>query len=442
MSSPYNNTYTPNWGTREVSADSSGNSYIGGTVNSVGFLIKRNSAGAISFQNQYTSGNGGTASCYNTTTDSSGNVYWVGQSNLSAFARPAAVIIKLNSSGVVQWGRLWSANSNRANDWFYSAFVDSSGNVYVTGGMRNTATTAQYNFTTVKYNSSGTFQWYSTLQPGIPGDTSTTGISVATDSSGNVYSGGVSTVPSQTGSGQAYLVKYNSSGTVQWQKSFWSTTGSSFSSTIKGLAIDSSANIYVTGDLQISTSPTNSPAYVAKFDTSGTKQWETRIYSTSNSATGSGLVLDSSANVYIAGQVQRAGSPYYDGFLIKFNSAGTVQWQRTFSTTYSTYIYGLAIDQTGNNLFVTGQSTYTDNSGSYHFEHKVPLDGSKTGTYNINGLATQTYAVSSLTLNATTAIFEATGVNNAGNAGTGTEDAVITNATLSGSTFFVDQVTI
>jgi hypothetical protein len=442
MSSPYNNTYAPNWGPRKVSSDSSGNSYLTATVQGIlAVLLKRDTTGAFTFQRQFTVP-GDLTDFYNTKTDSSGNIYLSGQTKNSSTSRKAALIMKLNSSGVIQWQKIWTNSSARGNEFTYDVFVDSSGNVYAGGGTRNTSTTAAYYFTTLKYNSSGTFQWASELSSGISGDGATASYSVATDSSGNVYSGGISRVTGQSSSGQAYLVKYNSSGTLQWQKSFWSTGGSSFASSIKSLAVDSSANIYVTGDLQLSTSPANSPAYVAKFNTSGTRQWDTRIYSTSNDATGSGLVLDSSANVYVAGQVQRAGSSYYDGFLIKFNSAGTVQWQRTFSTTYSTYIYGLAIDETGNNLFVTGQSRYTDNSDFYHFEHKVPLDGSKTGTYNINGLATQTYAASSLTLNTTSAIAEAAGVNSAVSFGTGTNNADNTAATLSGSTFYADQVTM
>jgi hypothetical protein len=442
MSLIYTSSFFPNFNSNKISADSSGNSYRGGTVNGVGFLVKRASSGSISFQRQYTSSNGGSISTSNLHNDSSGNLYWVGQSNITNFpTRPGASVTKLDSSGAIQWQKLLSSNSSRSNDYFFGVCTDSSGNVYATGGLRNTSVTAQYSYMTAKYNSSGVLQWYSSLLPGISGDTATTGNSVAVDSSGNVYSGGVMQLPSQSTSGQAYLIKYNSSGTVQWQKSYWGNTGSSFTSNIKTIAVDSSANIYTTGELQLSTSPTNYPAYVAKFNTSGTRQWDTRVYSTSNSGTGYGLVLDSSGNVYVAGQVQRASSSNYDGFLIKFNSAGTVQWQRTFSSTYSTYIYGLAIDETNSTLFVSGQSRYTDNSDTYRFEHKVPLDGSKTGTYNINGLASQTYAASSLTINATSAISETAPTTSSGTTATD-EVNVLTGATLSSPTFYADQVTM
>ena len=92
----------------------------------------------------------------------------------------------------------------------------------------------------VKYNSSGTRQW--ARMHGSTNDDRSYG--VATDSSGNVYISGY-THDQRSGSGtrDIFVVKYNSSVTKQWARELGSTGHEDG----KGVATDSSGNVYVTG---------------------------------------------------------------------------------------------------------------------------------------------------------------------------------------------------
>jgi hypothetical protein len=107
-----------------------------------------------------------------------------------------------------------------------SVFYDSSGNVY-TGGYH-----ASDNYF-VKMNSSGVLQWARSFGggQGFPqqGDV---------DSLGNVYA------THNTAGNVAYLVKFNSSGTVQWQRSI---TGSAGTGNTGGVVVLDDNNILVIG---------------------------------------------------------------------------------------------------------------------------------------------------------------------------------------------------
>jgi hypothetical protein len=107
-----------------------------------------------------------------------------------------------------------------------SVFYDSSGNVY-TGGYH-----ASDNYF-VKMNSSGTLQWARSFGggQGFPQQG-------AVDSAGNVYA------THNTAGNVAYLVKFNSSGTVQWQRSI---TGSAGTGNTGGVEVLDDNNILIIG---------------------------------------------------------------------------------------------------------------------------------------------------------------------------------------------------
>jgi len=115
--------------------------------------------------------------------------------------------------------------------------------------------------------------WPGTYQLGTSSSDNATG--VATDSSGNVYVTG-STYGgldgTNAGFSDLFVVKYNSSGTKQWTKQI----GTSKNDRARGVATDSSGNVYVTGDtyggLDGNTSAGYNDLFVVKYLDNGTKQ--------------------------------------------------------------------------------------------------------------------------------------------------------------------------
>jgi len=175
-------------------------------------------------------------------------------------------------------GTVWPGTyqlGTSSSDSAFGVATDSSGNVYVAGqtqgGLDGNTSAGNYDLFVVKYNSSGTKQW--TKQLGTSSKDNATG--VATDSSGNVYvtgstEGGMD--GTNAGSSDLFVVKYNSSGTKQWTKQL----GTSSNDYAKGVATDSSANVYVTGytygGLDGNTSAGSNDIFVVKYNSDGVKQ--------------------------------------------------------------------------------------------------------------------------------------------------------------------------
>lgn len=151
-----------------------------------------------------------------------------------------------------------------------------------------------------------------------------------------------------------------------WQRQLTLTLGLES----KGLDLDSSDNIYL-----IAIDTTTNRSFIIKYNSSGTIQWQRRI----DGVVLQGIHTDSSGNSYIVGQ-----NTSNNLFIAKYDSSGTIQWQNKMSgVTYS----GKKIYDDGTNLYVMG------NVGTNGFMMKVPNDGSipGTGTYIILG-ATITYS--------------------------------------------------
>jgi len=126
-----------------------------------------------------------------------------------------------------------------------------------------------------------------------------------------------------------------SSGFTTWSGTQQLGTSSGNTKT-DGVTVDSSGNIYVTGytygGLDNNTNSGNTDIFLVKYNSSGVKQW-TKQLGTSNSDVGRGVTVDSSDNIYVTGSTKggldgnsnTAGSSW-DFFLVKYNSSGVKQW--------------------------------------------------------------------------------------------------------------------
>jgi len=104
------------------------------------------------------------------------------------------------------WSQSWNGTNNH-NDYAADVVIDGSGNVIICGATLVSG--VNYDAVIVKYNSSGTLQWSTTYSGGA--SLADGFVSIEKDNSNNYYvCGGTLTTTEQT---NFLTVKYNSSGT-------------------------------------------------------------------------------------------------------------------------------------------------------------------------------------------------------------------------------------
>jgi len=294
------------------------------------------------------------------------------------------ILFLIHSSGVKQWTQQLGTD---VNEYGRGVTVDSSNNIYVTGstygGLDGNTSSGSADIFLVKYNSSGTKQW--TQQLGTSGHD--LGFGVTVDSSDNIYVTGYTSgeLDGNTHSGYSdlFLAKYYDNGTKQWTQQLGTTTSESW----EGVTVDSSDNIYVTGNTDGGRDGNTSAGYsdiiLVKYNSSGTKQW-TQQLGTSSSDQGFGVTVDSSDNIYVTGYTEggldgNTSSGGRDMFLVKYNSSGTKQWTKQLGTSSTDIGYGVTVDSS-DNIYVTGETDGgldgNTSSGSYDiFLVKYNSDG-------------------------------------------------------------------
>ena len=159
-----------------------------------------------------------------------------------------------------------------------------------------------------------------TTQIGTSEGDSASGIAV--DGSGNSYITGYTSGdlggPNQ-GGGDVFIAACDSGGTVQWTRQI----GTSESDGARGIAVDGSGNSYITGwtfgDLG-GPNQGRRDAFVVKCDSGGTVQWARQFGTRSNDG-GVGIALDASCNSYNTGNTYvDLGGPnqgYQYAFIVK-----------------------------------------------------------------------------------------------------------------------------
>ena len=266
---------------------------------------------------------------------------------------------------------------------------------------------------------------FSTL---LGGERSDEGYGIAVDRAGNIYVTGYAfSISFPTTSGtfdtthngnqDVFVSKLNASGT---ELIFSTFLGGSSNDEGRGIAIDTSGNVFITGFTIDGTTdyPTTSGAFDTTHNGGGSDVFVTKlnptgsalVYSTfiggSSTDVGYGIAIDTSGNAFITGSTADGETDYpttsgafdttqngnKDVFVTKLNPTGS-------NLDYSTFIggspndfgIGIAIDTSGN-VFITGYTSdsttdYPTTSGAFDTTPNGSLDTfvSKFGDFSISG---------------------------------------------------------
>jgi hypothetical protein len=285
------------------------------------------------------------------------------------------VIMKLGSSGNLQWRKFYGSGNGSIGETGYGIAVDSNDNVYVTGyslgswGSPTRAHSGNRDIVVIKLDSSGVYQWHTFLGSGY----NDIGYGIAIDGSDNVYVTGSSSAtwgtPLNTynGGDDIVILRLNSSnGSLVWH----AFIGTETSDVGTAVATDSSGNIYITGYSDACWGPTADlchshnggyDIFVLKLNSEGDYQWR-KFFGSASDDFGAAIAV-SGSYVYVTGHSSAAwGSPLHgykgndDIVILKLhNEDGDLLWHTFYGSATHDYGYGIALDAVGN-IYVTGKS--------------------------------------------------------------------------------------
>ena len=214
-------------------------------------------------------------------------------------------VFQLDVNGSVVWAKRLGTTFQESQA--FGIFYPSQGsNVYVTGYTTSTT------FTVAKYSTSGNLQWQETLSGFAPSQ----GNDIHVDDSGDVYVAGTIRDGSHNA---AALVKLSSTGNLVWQRVL---TSGAANDEANAVTVGSDGFVYLCGTTPNASSKPN--MLLAKYNSSGAIQWQRTFGGVgSEEQFGYGLGKDIDGNIYFSGH--NAGASGSKALLIKppTNGSGT-----------------------------------------------------------------------------------------------------------------------
>ena len=217
-----------------------------------------------------------------------------------------------------------------------------------------------------KFNTICTLQWTRILGGGTSIDyansiiqTADGGYAIAGDISGGDYS--------------MYILKLDTSGTLQWARTIGGTNNDYANSIIQttdgGYAVAGSTDSFGSGNYDM---------YIVKLGISGSLLWSKTVGGTGDDEAHS--IIQTTDNGYaVGGYTSSFGATYYNVYIIKFDTSGTIQWTRTVGeTNYDDYAYSI-LQSTDGGYAIAGHTRPVVGNGDFYI---LKLNSNSTLQWN------------------------------------------------------------
>ncbi|MFZ2499868.1 MAG: hypothetical protein ACP5N0_13000 [Methanosarcina sp.] len=254
-----------------------------------------------------------------------------------------AFLMKLNSEGNEEWNRTFGGS---AHDCTYSVHEITDGGYILAGYLEASGKIDERDSDAwlIKTDSNGTEKWNKTFG-GINHDSARS--FKETNDRGYIIAGDTNSFGA--GASDAWLIKTDSNGTEEWNKTFGGISED------HAFSVNESRNGgYIIAGYTNSSDPDGADAWLIKTDPNGTEEWNRTFGGTSSDYAYSVKELDDGGYI-IGGYTESFGAGKADAWIIKTDSNGTEEWNRTFGGPNIDYSY--FVQKTENGGFVLAGGT-------------------------------------------------------------------------------------
>ncbi len=297
---------------------------------------------------------------YNSVSDNYGNVYIAGETKEIIadydFGETHGFITKFDSLGNTIWTKHIGTEEVDKIQWIT---IDQLGNLYATGstkGVLDKKNFGREDIMVIKLDSTGTLQW----QKQYGTDSLDIANKIDVDNKMDIYIAGNTTGAmngKSYGMMDCFILKLDNSGDMIWTKQF----GTNRKDECRGIVSDNKSNIYVCGNTAgILSAPYigKMDGFIGKFTKEG-EQLKLLQFGTAEYEIANNLVVDKENQLFVVGWTtgdmggKQQGKG--DSFLSKIDENWEINWTQQFGTNKWDGIHGIALnEEVSENIIVSG----------------------------------------------------------------------------------------
>jgi len=332
---------------RSVKQTTDGGYIVAGYTRSFGadydaYILKLNSDGSLAWQE--TLGGNYVDYAYSIQQTTDGGYIVAGGTTTFGFGYVDAYVLKLNSDGNLAWQKTFGGYGE---DQAYS-IQQTTDSGYIVAGYTRSFGAGGYDVYILKLNSDGNLEWQKTF--GGEGEDQAYSIQETTDG-GYIVAGYTNSFGA--GGYDVYVLKLNSDGSLAWQKTF----GGNNEDYAYSIQQTTDGGYIVAGYTWSFGAGYNADVYVLKLNSDGSLAWQKRFG-------GSGDDQAYSIQETTDGGHIIAGSTGSDIYILKLDSNENLAWQKTFGG--SDWDYAYSIQQTTDGGYIVAGNTYSFGNVSYY----------------------------------------------------------------------------
>jgi hypothetical protein len=309
-------------------------------------------------------------------------------STCSGNAWPDFWLIKVDSEGEKEWDRTYGGGGK---DRGYSVQQTEDGGFVLLGETHKSKD--EMGYWLIKTDSRGNEQWDKIFDTPDYGDA--IGYCVRQTEDGGYVLLGITAGVEECDSDEyvAWLVKTDARGNRQWDRLLYRTYKRSFAGRTSDLPLESYAysvqqtedgGYVLVGKTEVYGAP-EYDAWLVKISAGDSKQWDKSFGTTEGSEVAESVLQTSDGGYILLGYTDSYGAGYSDFWLIKTDSAGKKQWDKTFG--WSSGDHGYSVQQTSDGGYILlGSAVMYNGAGEADFWLvKIDADGREQWARSFGG---------------------------------------------------------